>query len=67
MYTQGEVKHDPERLTSLASMRLPETAGELMQFLQVVNWLRTSLLRLAEVVWPLMFLQEHVAGAKRRT
>ena len=26
--------------------------GELMQFLQAVNWLRTSLPRMAEVVWP---------------
>ena len=40
---QGEDKHDPERLTGLATMRHPETAGELMQFLQAVNWLRTYL------------------------
>ena len=67
-YSQGEVKHHPERLTGLASMRRPETAGELIQFLQVVNWLRTSLPPMAEVVWPLrVFLEEHMAGAKRRT
>ena len=49
-------------------MRRPETAGELMQFLQAVDWLRTSLPRMAEVVYPLhVFLEEHLAGAKRRT
>ena len=37
-----------------------ETAGELMQFLQAVNWLRRSWPRMAEVVWPLrVFLEEH--------
>ena len=49
-------------------MRRPETAGELTQFLQAVNWLRTSLPRMAEVVYPLrVFLEEHLTGAKRRT
>ena len=68
MYSQGQVKHDPERLTGLATMRRPETAGELMQFLQAVNWLRTYLPPMAEVVYPLrVFLEEHLAGAKRRT
>ena len=39
-----------------------------MQFLQAVNRLRTSLSRLAEVVWPLrVFLEEYMEGAKRRT
>ena len=39
-----------------------------MQFLQAVNWLRTSLPRMAEVVYPLrVFLEEHLAGAKRCT
>ena len=60
MHSQGDVKHDPERLASLATMRRPETAGELMQFLQAVNWLRRSWPRMAEVVWPLrVFLEEH--------
>ena len=44
MYSQGEVKHDPEQLAGLATMMRPETAGELMQFLQAVDWLRTSCL-----------------------
>ena len=62
------VKHDSERLTALATMRRPETAGELMQFLQAVNWLRTSLPCLAEVVYPLRVSpKEHLADAKVRT
>ena len=44
------VSYDLERLSGLASMLHPPTAGELMQFLQAVNWWRTSLPRLAEVV-----------------
>ena len=68
LYSQGQVKHDPERLTGLATMRRPETAAELMQFLQPVNWSRTSVPRMAEVVYPLhAFLEEHLAGARRRT
>ena len=68
VYSQGEVKHDSDRLSGLANMRRPETAGELMQFLQAVNWLRTSLPRMAEVVWPLrVFLEEQMAGARNRT
>lgn len=39
-----------------------------MQFLQALNWLRTSLPRITEVVWPLcVFLDESMASAKRRT
>eukprot|EP00752_Nemacystus_decipiens_P016680 g14920.t1 len=33
-YAHGEIKHDPERLSGLANLRCPETAGELMQFMQ---------------------------------
>lgn len=46
-------------------MHRPETAGELMQFLQAVNWLRTSLPRMAEVVEPLRL--DHMAENPRRT
>ena len=49
-------------------MKRPETAAELMKFLQAMNWLRTSLPRMAEVVGPLrLFLEELMAGAARRT
>ena len=51
-YSQGRVSHDPVRLQALSDMRRPETAAELMQFLQAMNWLRTSLPRMAEVVAP---------------
>ncbi|CAM9747557.1 unnamed protein product, partial [Sphacelaria rigidula] len=68
----GMVAHDRERLSGLANMRRPQTAGELifyfMQFLQAVNWLRTSVPRLAEVVEPLrLLLEEHMVGNVRRT
>ena len=53
VHSQGVAQNDRERLTGLATMRRPETAGEMMQFLLAVNWLRTSFLpRMAEVVWP---------------
>ena len=37
------VSHDPERTQGLSELRRPETAGELMQFPQAINWMRTSL------------------------
>ena len=68
VYSQGQVKHDPQRLTGLITLRRPETASKLMQFLQAVNRLRTYLPSMAEVVHPLrVFLEEHLTGAKRRT
>eukprot|EP00903_Cladosiphon_okamuranus_P017435 g16059.t1 len=68
VYSLGEIKHDPERLSGLANLRRPETAGELMQFLQAINWLRTSLPRMAEIVAPLRdFLETHMAGNPKRT
>ncbi|CAN0012806.1 unnamed protein product [Sphacelaria rigidula] len=68
VYSHGRVSHDPVRLQGLSDMRRPETAAELMQFLQAVNWLRTSLPRMAKTVAPLrFFLEELMAGAARRT
>ena len=67
-YSRGQVFHDREHLSVLASMHRPQTAGELMQLLQAVNWLRTSLPRLAEVVEPVrVLLEEHMGGIQRRT
>ena len=67
VYSQGRESHDPVRLQGLSDMRLPETAAELMQFLQAMNWLRTSLPRKAKVVAPLrLLLEELMAGAARR-
>ena len=48
----------------LSDMRRPQTASELMQFLQAAKWLRTSLPRMAEVVERLrVFLKQLMAGA----
>ena len=56
------------RFFCLSDVRRPETAAELMRFLQAMNWLRTSPPRMAEVVAPLrLFLEELMAGAARRT
>ena len=43
------VRHDPQRLKALIDMPIPETAGELQQFLCASNWLRDSLIDYARV------------------
>ena len=49
-------------------MRRPQTASELVPFLQGSYWLRTSLPPMAEMVETLrMFLEQLMAGASRRT
>ena len=42
------MSHDPKRTHGLSEVRRPEITGELMQFLQDINWMRTSLPELAE-------------------
>ena len=67
VYSNGVVSQDPVRIQGLSEMRRPETASEMMQFLQASNWLRTSLPRMAEVVEPLrVFLEQLMAGASRK-
>ena len=62
------MSHDRESLSGLASIRRPQTAGELMQFLQAANWLQTSLPRLAEVFEPFrVLLEEHIGRIQRWT
>ena len=61
------VSHDPERTQGLSELRRPETAGEVMQFLQAINWMRTSLFELAELKPPLRRLLEECLCNKRRT
>ena len=57
-----------DTIDGLSDMRRPEATAELMKFLQAMNWLRTSLPRMAEVVAPLrLFLEELMTGAARRT
>ena len=68
LYSQGRVSHDPVCFQGLSDMRRPETAAELIQFLQAMNWLRTSLPRMAQVVDPLrLFLEELMVGAPGQT
>ena len=63
VYSGGQVSRDKEHVSGLASMCRPQTAGELMQILQAIHWLRTSLPRLPEVVEPLrVLLEEDMAG-----
>ena len=52
------MSHHPEHTQGLSELRRPETAGELMQFLQAINWMRTSLPELAELEAPLRALPE---------
>ena len=52
------MSHDPDRTQELSELRRPEAAGELIQFLQAINWLRTSLPDLPELEAPLRALLE---------
>lgn len=60
------------RLAGLVTMSLPETARELMQFSQAVNWLRTRLCRewqraFGQFVCSLQDLEKRMVGGKRCT
>ena len=48
-------------------MRRPETVGELMQFLQSANWMRTHLPQFAEAKAPLQALLDGRLPGTRRT
>ena len=48
--------HDPKGTQRLSELGRPETAGELMQFLQVINWMRMFLPELVELYAPLQAL-----------
>ena len=61
------VSHDPELSQGLSELRRPETAGELIQFLQAINRMRTSLPELAELEAPLRALLEECLCNIRRT
>ena len=52
------VSHDPARTQGLCELHRPETAGDLIQFLQAINWMRTPLPELAELDAPLRALLE---------
>ena len=61
------VGHGRERNQGLSEWRRPETVGELMQFLQAINWMVTSLPELAELEAPLRALLEECLCNTRRT
>ena len=67
LYLGSSVRHDPERVRCLVEMRRPATVGQLMQFLQVANWMRLSLPNMAEVVAPLRALMELKLQGTNRT
>lgn len=49
-------------------MKRPETGGEIVQFSHAVNWMRTVLPRLAEVLEPFRrSLAEHMVSSPRQT
>lgn len=67
MNSDGVMEHDPGRVSNLANMRRPDTMGESMKFLQDLNWMRTSLPPMTEVIQQLRFsLEQHVDGNARR-
>lgn len=65
LYSGTPVKQDPVRALKLEEMRRWETFSALMQFLPATNWMRLSLLQMAEIVAPLRTLME--SGGKSRT
>ena len=60
------VSHDPKRTQKLSEVRQSETAGELMKFLQEINWMRTFLPEPAELEAPLQGLLEECLCNTRR-
>lgn len=66
VYSVATASHDPERMQGLATMRWPETVGELNPFLQAVNLMRTGLPEFA-VVKPLWDMLDEFLKNKRQT
>lgn len=67
LYASDSVAHLPERTEGLVTTRMPATAGRLIQFLQTVSWMRTSMPRLAEVVEAVRELLEALLAGTSRT
>ena len=59
------VRHDPENTEGLSELCRPETAGELMQFFQAINWMRTSVPQpqVAELEPPLLARSKSVCAS----
>jgi len=67
VYSKYSMNRDPERIRGLVKMRRPETISELIQFLQVANWMRLFLPNMVEVVAPLRGLMETRLNDTSRT
>ena len=61
------VSNDSERTRGIIELHRPETAGELMQFVQAINWMITSLPELAELEAPLRALLDECLCKTRGT
>ena len=59
------MSHHPEHTQGLSELRRPETAGELMQFLHAIHWMRKSLPELAELEAQLLALRCNTRRTKR--
>ena len=68
-YADGEgVWHDPRRIQGLLDLVQPRTAGDLMQFLCAITWMRMHLPQLAKISAPLQqLLEQKLTGARLRT
>lgn len=67
VYSGATASPDPEQVQGLATMRRLKTAGELMQFLQAINWMQSAFPELAVVMQPLRDMLEEILKNKRRT
>ena len=64
LFSDGVVSNHLARIQGFNDMRRPQTASELVPFLQGSYWRRTSLPPMAEVVETLrMFVEQLMAGA----
>ncbi|KAE8909796.1 hypothetical protein PF003_g6179 [Phytophthora fragariae] len=54
------IRQDPERLSALVSLPLPQTAADLQRFLCACNWIRDSIVDFARVFEP---MQSKLNGA----
>ncbi len=65
--TPTGISVDPERIQGLMDMETPETAGDLMKFLNASNWIRTSIPEYAQAAEPMQVKLKNVLHSKRKT
>ena len=67
VYKTGGVSFDQKRLQGLTDIGVPETAGQLLQWLCAVNFVRKHLPNHSRIIAPLQErLQSHLAGTSRK-